>query len=280
VVEGRHEVRILDAAAEELTPEATAAEILRWRPELVGITTIAATFRRAVALCEVLKAASPPIVTVLGGPHPTACARESLAPKAVDVVVVGEGEATFSELAATLSRTEDLGAVLGLGFKRHGAPVFTGPRPRAVLDALPFPARHLLVMDRYLPSAMHYRKLPAHSVVCGRGCPFRCTFCSCAKVFAGKVTIRSPENVAAEVRILKERWGTRELLFWDDTFGLSAGAGTSPTVSSRGIRGCSTRSRRGSSFKTCAMPSAGPTRRAWRPGARSCLDCRATTSPP
>jgi anaerobic magnesium-protoporphyrin IX monomethyl ester cyclase len=68
---------------------------------------------------------------------------------------------------------------------------------------------------------MHYRRLPALSVVCGRGCPYRCTFCSCAKVFSGKVTVRSPENVADEVRMLKEKWGAKELLFWDDTFGLS-----------------------------------------------------------
>ncbi len=42
MVEGQHDVRILDAAAEELTPAATAEEVLRYGPELVGVTTIAA----------------------------------------------------------------------------------------------------------------------------------------------------------------------------------------------------------------------------------------------
>lgn len=220
-VEGAHDVRVLDAAAEERSLGSTLEMIRSHRPELVGVTTIAATFRRAVAICEAVKAADPSIVTVLGGPHPTACPAESLAPAAVDVVVVGEGEATFAELAAALSRAEELDGVRGIGFKREGRATFTGPRPRAELDALPFPARHLLPMDRYRPSAMHYRELPAYSVVCGRGCPYRCTFCSCAKVFAGQVTVRSPENVVAEVRLLVERWGAREILFWDDTFGLS-----------------------------------------------------------
>src|SRR5512137_1199778 len=61
VVEGRHDVRILDAAAEELTLEATVSAILRDQPEVVGLTTIAATFRRAVAVCEAIKKASPSV---------------------------------------------------------------------------------------------------------------------------------------------------------------------------------------------------------------------------
>jgi radical SAM superfamily enzyme YgiQ (UPF0313 family) len=221
MLEGRHEVRILDAAAEELTLDETLARVREFDPAVVGITVIAATFGRAVTLCDRVKQASPGVVTVLGGPHPTACPDACLAPPSVDVVAIGEGEQTVAELADALAGQQDLGGVRGIGFKRDGAAVFSARRARADLDALPLPARHLLPMERYMPSAMHYRRLPAHSVVCGRGCPYRCTFCSCAKVFAGKVTVRSPENVAAEAKVLKERWGARELLFWDDTFGLS-----------------------------------------------------------
>lgn len=221
MIEARHEVRILDAAAEELTIDETVTEARKFGPDVVGLTVIAATFNRAVAVCALIKESTPSVVTVLGGPHPTACPDACLAHAAVDIVAIGEGERTFSDLVEAVASRADFSAVDGIAFKRAGAASFTPRRGREDLDTLPFPARHLLPMDRYRPSAMHYRALPAYSVVCGRGCPYRCTFCSCAKVFAGKVTVRSPENVAAEARMLKERWGARELLFWDDTFGLS-----------------------------------------------------------
>lgn len=221
-VEGRHEVRIVDAEILGWDVAAVAAEVATWGPAVVGVTAVFPSMGRALALCHAVKARSPGVTTVLGGPHPSAAPADALAEGDVDAVVVGEGEGTFAELLDALEGGGPLEAVAGLALPAAGGPRTTGARARLRdLDALPFPARHLLPMDRYRPSPAHYRRLPAFSVICGRGCPWRCTFCSCAKVFRGAYAVRSPENVAAEVGHLVERWGAREILFWDDTFGLS-----------------------------------------------------------
>lgn len=223
-VEGRHDVRIVDAEILGWDVDEVAAEVARWRPAVVGITAVFPSMARALELCRAVRARSPGVTLVLGGPHPSAAPADALVEGTVDAVVIGEGEATFAALLDALERGAPLEDVPGLALPSAAGPRMTGARARLRdLDALPFPARHLLPMARYRPSPAHYRRLPAFSVICGRGCPWRCTFCSCAKVFRGAYAVRSPENVAAEVRHLVERWGAREILFWDDTFGLSRG---------------------------------------------------------
>lgn len=222
MVRDRHEVRIVDGTVEAVTLEELERLIADWRPTVVGVMTLTSTFYAALSLCVAAKRVDRAIVTVLGGAHPSALPVESLADPAVDLVVVGEGEETFRELIDALATGSDLRAVAGLYLRDGGVVVATEPRPPvADLDTLPWPARDLLPLDLYRPSVMHYRQLPAFSVMCGRGCPYRCTFCSCSKVFPGKMRLRSVESVIAEIRMLIERYGAREILIWDDLFGIS-----------------------------------------------------------
>jgi anaerobic magnesium-protoporphyrin IX monomethyl ester cyclase len=221
-VRHRHEVRILDAEAMGLGTASVIDEIDRWAPDLVGITVVTPALARVEAICHEVKARRPATLVVVGGPYPSACPLETLACQAVDVAVLGEGEFTFRELLEAVEAGRPLRDVAGLALRNDGRPMLTAPRPRILdLDPLPWPARDLLPMERYRPSPLHHRELPAFSVVCGRGCPWRCTFCSCAKVFHGRFTVRTPEAVAAEVRALVAEQGAREILFWDDTFGLT-----------------------------------------------------------
>lgn len=218
----RHQVAILDAEVMGLGEAATVEEIVRRAPEVLGVTVVTPALPRVEAICRAVKARLPAVRIVAGGPYPSACPEEMLGCEAVDAVAIGEGDATFPALLDALDAGAPLDGVAGLALRREGRPVRTPPRPRVEdLDALPWPARDLLPMERYRPSPLHYRALPAFSVVCGRGCPWRCTFCSCAKVFRGRYTVRSPESVAAEVRALVTERGAREILFWDDTFGLT-----------------------------------------------------------
>lgn len=222
VLETDHRVRILDGTVETVTPEVMLNEIRAFKPGIVGMTVITPTVARALDLCQAIKDLSREIITVLGGPHPTALPEDVLRHDAVDIVVIGEGEDSMKELAARVEAGGDLAACHGIGYKRNSMPVINQPRARITdLDALPLPARHLLPMHLYRPSVLHYRELPAYSVMCSRGCPYRCTFCSCSKVFKGRVTWRSPENVVAEIRHLMEQYNAREILLWDDNFGLS-----------------------------------------------------------
>ena len=78
-------------------------------PDIVGITTPTPAFAQVLTVCEITKKVSPEIITVLGGPHPTALPDETTAEKNVDVSVLYEGEVTFLELAEAQSAAAQSG---------------------------------------------------------------------------------------------------------------------------------------------------------------------------
>lgn len=215
-----HKVEILDGSVGQITTDELAGEIVGRKPGFVGISAQTPTYYRAIKCAEIIKQVDQTIAVSFGGPHPTALPAETAREKSVDFVVVGEGEYTTRDLVNALERGGDPAKVKGLWYKdRKGEPRFSGTRERIEnLDELPFPARHLLDWKSYKASSMHYKHTPAFSMMCGRGCWFGCTFCDCSKVFGRQVTMRSPESVASEVAHLVEKWGAREVMFWDDTF--------------------------------------------------------------
>jgi radical SAM superfamily enzyme YgiQ (UPF0313 family) len=150
---------------------------------------------------------------VLGGVHPTVLPDEVLAESAVDVVVRGEGEVTITELAGG----KPMEGMYGISYRREGKILHNGERkliPK--LDDLPLPAYHLLPMSRYRPAAGAAKRIPATSILATRGCPGRCTFCY--RQFGAALRVRSGARVAEEVFLLQDRYGIREVCFYDDTF--------------------------------------------------------------
>jgi radical SAM superfamily enzyme YgiQ (UPF0313 family) len=55
------------------------------------------------------------------------------------------------------------------------------------------------------------------NIITSRGCPNQCTFCD-RSVFGQKLRQRSPQNIAAEIELLWQRYQIREIAFVDDTF--------------------------------------------------------------
>lgn len=220
VLENRGDkVEIIDGSVEPITIEDIAAIIKQKKPDVVGISVQTPTYHRALQCAKIIKEADPNIITIFGGPHPTALPSETAKEKDIDIVVYGEGERTIVDLMNALETDNDLSKVKGIFYKRNDKVEAGPPRERIEnLDGIPFPARHLLKLHLYKPSSMHYKKLPAFPVVCGRGCKHRCTFCDCAKVFGHHVTLRSSENVMAEIVYLVDKYKVKEILFWDDTF--------------------------------------------------------------
>jgi anaerobic magnesium-protoporphyrin IX monomethyl ester cyclase len=150
---------------------------------------------------------------VLGGVHPTVLPEEVLAEKAVDIVVRGEGEKTILDIAAGMPLTD----IKGISY-RDQKTVIHNPDQELIadLDTIPLPAYHLLPMDKYRPAAGAAKQLPATSVLATRGCPGRCTFCY--RIFGPRLRFRSGSLVAEEVKLLQDRYGFKEICFYDDTF--------------------------------------------------------------
>ena len=189
------------------------------RPAVLGLSVKSSTLEAALSVARLAKASDPRTLVVAGGPHPSATGGQMLLDPAVDVCVLGEGEATLVELLRALERGEPLERVRGLVVRRGARVTGTPPRaPLADLDALGFPARHapetLLGFADYPPQAF------AH-LMATRGCPMNCLFCGSRDVWGRRTRFRSPEHVAAEVDHLRRSMGMSSFHFDDDTFGVT-----------------------------------------------------------
>lgn len=139
-----------------------------------------------------------------------------------DYIICGEGEVTLGEITDKLNNTsgKDLNEIDGLGFIKNKVIVKT--KKRSVIkdpDSLPFPDRSLIDVDRYRELWHKHHGYFSMNIVTTRGCPFHCNWC--AKPIYGQVyNTRSPENVVAEMKFLKESYSPDHIWFCDDIFGL------------------------------------------------------------
>lgn len=90
------------------------------------------------------------------------------------------------------------------------------------LDSLGFPAWDLIKPETY-PDAPHgsfFKGYPFLPMIITRGCPYSCTFCGAHLLSGKKIRRRSIENVIAEIKFLKEKYGVKEIHIEDDNFTL------------------------------------------------------------
>lgn len=209
-------VSILDLQVEPLDAEQLETKIKEINPQIIGVSSSTPVIKEAFKIAEIAKKALPEAKIVLGGIHATVMPQECIENKNIDIITRGESEYTFLELC-TLN---DLSKIDGITYKTNGLTITNKDRePVKYLDELPFPAYHLLPMQKYKPALGTYKRLPAMIMLTSRGCPGRCTFCY-SGIKEKNIRTRSEENVIAEIKFLKEKYGIKEINFYDDVFTL------------------------------------------------------------
>src|SRR5512139_984299 len=108
-----------------------------------------------------------------------------------------------------------LAAIRGLAWRRNGEVVVNWDRPFIRnLDDLPIPAHHLLPFDKYRIPAV---KGPYTFIVTSRGCTAGCKYCIKHVSYQFSIRLRTPENIMAELRVLKNL-GIKHVHMYADLF--------------------------------------------------------------
>jgi len=238
VIRNEVDVKIMDAVAEGFYNEIELdedfivygsnykdilARIEQYQPDILGITCLfSSVFPIVSEICKRAKALNPNIITITGGTYPTFCAEELLRKEpALDVIVLGEGEATMLEIIRALRQGKNLSMIDGLAFRENGKIRIT-PKTKWIenLDEIPFPARDLLPMELYpkiiVPHSFSAKEKMNTPMITSRGCPARCSFCSSSRFWGYRYRFRSPGNVLDEIGELIQKWGIKEIQFEDD----------------------------------------------------------------
>ncbi len=183
--------------------------------DLVGISSDTVRFPLASRIARAARSRNARVV--MGGPHPSFTFVDILERKVADYVVIGEGERAIVELADALSSGERYPDIKGLAYMRDGEVLVNPVELICDLDAIPFPDRDNLPLDRY---PYRFDGKYATSLITSRGCPFRCEFCAASEIMGGRWRQRSVENVIEEIELLWRKYGFGSLIFFDDNFTL------------------------------------------------------------
>jgi anaerobic magnesium-protoporphyrin IX monomethyl ester cyclase len=215
-----YKVEILDSPALALDFANTVENIVRKKPDIVGVTCLTPNFHRCHSLAKEIKQRLD-IKVMFGGPHPTLFPEQVVDDGTVDYAIIGEGEITTPELLEKLSINGKVDKVEGIAYRDSGRVIINQNRqPIEDLDKIPFPARHLLPFGRYRPAPNEYKRLPMMTMIASRGCPYSCTFCCARRMWGQKYRQRSVDNVMEEIKLLIDKYGVRDISFFDELWGL------------------------------------------------------------
>jgi anaerobic magnesium-protoporphyrin IX monomethyl ester cyclase len=231
-----HEVSLFDPMLDEDT-SGFAPALDRERPDVVVLyddtfnwfTKMCLSRMRDAARAMVDEARARGVPVIVAG-HDAADDPETYLRTGASFVILGEGELTLGELLAhfdaeafDLNRVRDAAtSTPGLALLHRGLIRRTGARKLLKdLDVLPLPAWDLVEMERYRSFWRARHGYFSLNVVTTRGCPYLCNWCA-KPVYGNTYHTRSPENVLAELRLLREKYAPDHLWFCDDILGLKS----------------------------------------------------------
>lgn len=225
---GYSNIHIIDGSLLLLSPHDTVNVIKqKGVPDIIGIQVYTGSHKWAKEFVALFRKQYPDVPIVCGGPHITALKEMALKFIGCEYGIMGEGENAIVEFARYIEgKTSDPSDVEGLIHKDKDTYKFSKEPYGFLRDAntTPFPDWDILGPEKYFKymegATMPLRGKKPAPILSSRGCPFKCTFCSSALTNKRVMRYREPENIVAEMEMLKNNFGVDEIFFSDDNLTL------------------------------------------------------------
>jgi len=211
-----HDVEVLDINALRLQPDQVVKTIAKCHADVIGISGLISTYKYQIWLIEELKKCLPNATVVSGGGCATSVPHLMMENSSADILVIGEGENTISELVNALGNNIPLEEISGIVFKNNNKIITTEPRQlEKDLDNFPMPAYGLFPTEIYQNVALWRDFKNSLNIISSRGCPMDCNFCY---ALFGKRSYRrrGAQAIIKEIRFLKSNYDVEFIGFVDD----------------------------------------------------------------
>jgi anaerobic magnesium-protoporphyrin IX monomethyl ester cyclase len=216
-------VDFLDGAALNLESQDVSSALKKSRPGLLVLHTTTPSIDSDLSYVSLAKELLPNCRTVAVGPHVTAEPEDTMkrANGTLDTVVRGEYDYTLRELVQLASSGWDVSELSKIGsisyLDQESKPVHTVSRPYLDVNELPFPSWQHIDPRWYRDAG---KRFPFITLISGRGCYGRCTFCRDVPLMEGrKLRMRDPELVVDEIEYDFSLFPfLREVMFETNTF--------------------------------------------------------------
>ncbi len=185
------------------TDEEILSRISTLQPRIIGMNCHTGNRFNIFFWAQELKERLPNTKIILGGKHVTFEYEETLARvKAIDYIVLGEGEKPFYELAShILNGRGKLAEINGIAFRKGSTITVSSPTPDVpIFDSLPHPSLDLFNLESYTGFREGETKGMLLQINSGRGCVGRCKFCSAHAFTQLRWRQRSAKNLIEEIK--------------------------------------------------------------------------------
>ena len=213
LIQAGHEVEILDLNLVKAASEVLKNKLDEFRPDYAGITCTTPLFYKVQHIAAQVKNHNPDTVVIAGGAHPSSYPENTLADSELDIICVGEGDDTITEIVSGA----DWSTIKGIWYKK-GQEIISNPVREHIadLDRLPLPDWSLFNLKVYNVPRLVCRKNPVGTIETSRGCVFGCTYCN-KNIFGRTFRVKSAGRVVDEMEHMLSI-GFREIHIMDDGF--------------------------------------------------------------
>jgi radical SAM superfamily enzyme YgiQ (UPF0313 family) len=214
-------VDILDCVKEQFDLTNFEDFIRHHRYDVIGIQILSCDYQTAKSMFSIIKREQKNCTTIAGGPHVSALPDFVLhdCPE-IDYAITGEAENAICTFCDCLESQKGYADVPNLVYRSEEGIRVNAQENPPLLDQLAFPDWEQIDPRSYPPSphGMFTKHPLTAPIITSRGCPYECTYCN-SKLHWGRILRkRSPENIIAEIELLYNRFGVREIHIEDDNF--------------------------------------------------------------